>query len=491
MGVYKGFVAGAYEALSYAVSRDELINWYPEKVESGLGKSAINYYPTPGLILAVDTSALGQGREIFALDGRMFAVIGATFIEFRADGTWDEYPGLVDDGNPAYIVANAKTPSQLMIASATHGYIFDTGTNTFQEITGGFEADGVTPGQFSGVVMPWFLDGYLGALNPDSRTFQISGINDGINWSASDYSANLGSADLVRANISDHEYVYLFGSKRAAVYANSGNADFPIVPIPGAFIEQGILAPASLKRIDNTLMWLGANEHGAGVVYRADGFIPRRVSTHAVEARWKQYTARENAIASVDQWDGHTFYRITFPSGDETWVYDLATNLWHRRASFDQTLGTLHAQIQRYHCYVNDTHYVTGTDGKIYREDPFTFTEDGRPIKRVRVGPVVANENKLVFVNRLEIVIQPGIGLDGDPTAEGANPQMVLRYSGDSGQNWSDEIWESGGRIGDTEKRVVFDQLGSGRAWVPELSTTDPNNWVIVTANIESIPGKW
>jgi hypothetical protein len=491
MAPYKGFVAGAYEALSYAVSRDQLINWYPEIVESELGKSAINYYPTPGLTLLADTSSFGAGREIFALDGRMFAVIGGTFIEFYADGTYDSYPGVANDDNPSYIVANAKTPSQLMTSSATHGYIFDMGAKTLVEINGGFEPDGVTPGLFLGVVMPAFLDGYLIALNPDSRAIQISQLNDGIDWSALDFSQNLGSADKVRSIISDHEYLYQMGSKRGAVYANSGNADFPIVPVPGAFIEQGIVAPASLKRFDNTLVWLGANEHGAGVAYQADGFIPKRISTSAVEQRWRQYPRMDDAIGRVSTWDGHRFYCITFPSGDETWCYDLSTNLWHQRASFDQATGTLHAQIQRYHCYANGVHYVTGTDGKIYIENPAVYTEDGRPIKRVRVGPVIANQNKMVFVTRLEIVIQPGIGLDGDPAAQGADPQMVLRYSGDSGQTWSNEIWESGGLQGDSEKRVVFDQLGSGRAWIPEISTTDPNNWVIVDATIDTIFGKY
>jgi hypothetical protein len=38
---------------------------------------------------------------------------------------------------------------------------------------------------------------------------------------------------------------------------------------------------------------------------------------------------------------------------------------------------------------------------------------------------------------------------------------------------------------------VVFDQLGSGRAWVPEISVTDPVNWVIVSAQIEATAGAW
>jgi hypothetical protein len=47
------------------------------------------------------------------------------------------------------------------------------------------------------------------------------------------------------------------------------------------------------------------------------------------------------------------------------------------------------------------------------------------------------------------------------------------------------------GRGGESGAQVVFDQLGSGKAWVPEISVTDPVNWVIVSAQIEATAGKW
>ena len=432
-----------------------------------------------------------MGRGAFALDGRQWAVIGTALVEFMADGTWTEYDGLASDGNPAFLVANAKTPTQLMIASAGQGYIFDTGANTLVEITGGNDPNTGGAGVFKGCVMPAFLDDYLIALNPDSRNIQISQLGDGLDWAGDDFSANLGSADQVKAIITDHEYLYQCGSKRIAVYANTGNADFPFSPVPGAFLEAGVRAIASLKRIDNTLIWYGENEDGRGSVYQAAGFVPKRVSTHAVEQAWCKYARDDDAVAFVQVRDGHVFYRITFPTGNQTWVYDLATGMWHERASWDAVNGAYNAQIQRFHCFSNGKYYVVGTDGKIYREENQTLTENGNLIRRLRIAPVVANQNKMMFVSRLEIVIQPGVGLDGDPAAQGAMPLMMLRYSGDSGRTWSNEMTASGGLIGETQTRVVFDQLGSGYAWVPEITVTDPNDWVIVSAQVEMQAGNW
>lgn len=499
---YPGFVAETYPARSFAVSIDRIVNWYAEIVQSRKGKSLINYYPTPGLILISDQSALGAGRGAFALDGRQWAVIGPYLVEFATDGSTTKYPRdfdvpqafLLDDGNPVSIVANSATPTQLFISSGGHGYIFNTGTNILSEITGGTLSDG-SPGSFHGSRMGAFLDSYFIALTPDSREFTISAQDDGLTWSADvDFNRNTASADNVKAIVTDHEYLYLFGSKRTAVYANTGAADFPLQAIPGAFVEMGIRAPWSLQRIDNTIMFYGENEHGAGVVYRMDGFIPKRVSTHAIEAVWNQYGKDDDAVAFTQARDGHTYYRLTFPASDQTWVYDLATDMWHERASWDSTNAAYHAQTQRFGVYSEagfGPYFVVGVDGKIYREDSYTFTEDGRTIRRVRIAPVLANQNKLMYVSRLEIVIQPGIGLDGDPAAPGGTPQMMLRYSPDSGQTWSNEITAFAGQHGQSDSRVVYDQLGSGRAWVPEISVTDPVNWVIVTANVEAASGAW
>ena len=278
MAEYPGFVSDTSQARSYAVSPARVVNWYPEIVESlPNNKTRIAYYPTPGLALLADCSAIGAGRGAFALDGRQWAVIGASLVEFHSDGTFEEYAGLADDGKPAFLVANSKTPSQIMIASGDQGYIFDSDVNTLTRITGGTLNPGTpieSPGSFDGCRMPAFLDEYLIALTPDSRTMALSQQNDGLDWDGLDTSANLGSADKVKAIIADHEYLYQFGSKRTAIYTNTGNSDFPLAPVPGAFIETGIRAIGSLKRYANTLVYYGENEDGRGSVYMLERVYP-------------------------------------------------------------------------------------------------------------------------------------------------------------------------------------------------------------------------
>jgi hypothetical protein len=71
-----------------------------------------------------------------------------------------------------------------------------------------------------------------------------------------------------------------------------------------------------------------------GIVYRANGYTAQRISTHAVEWQIQQYGNLSDAIAYTYQQDGHSFYVLIFPSANTTWVFDVATSLWHERAAF-------------------------------------------------------------------------------------------------------------------------------------------------------------
>ncbi|HCE10686.1 MAG TPA: hypothetical protein DEQ40_19160, partial [Oxalobacteraceae bacterium] len=388
------------------------------------------------------------------------------------------YTFLSNDGKPCYFASNN---AQALISSGGNGYLVQ-GLNTGAidiSVAGGF---------FFGASMVAYLDDFFIALTPRSRQFQISGINDGTSWNPLDVAINGGSADDLVGLITDHEYLYLFGNRRASVWYNNGAADFPFTPVSGAFMEQGCVAPASIARIDNSVAWLGQDENGANVLWKAHGFIPARISNHAIEAAWSQYSTTADAIAMVVQRNGHTEYRITFPSGDATWVYDVSTGMWHERATFDLPRGVQHAQNQRYHCYSNGVHYVLGLDGIIYKEADGIYDDAGVPIRRIRVAPVLADENKRVLFHRLQIDLQPGIGLDGAPPV-GVDPQLMLRYSNDSARTWSSEMMVSAGKIGDTEHRVIFNRLGSGRRRVFEVSTSDPANWVLIAAYLEITQG--
>jgi hypothetical protein len=70
---------------------------------------------------------------------------------------------------------------------------------------------------------------------------------------------------------------------------------------------------------------------------------------------------------------------------------------------------------------------------------------------------------------------------------DGADPQMMLRWSDDGGHTWSNEHWQPVGRIGATQTRVIWNRLGAtlkSRDRVYEVSGADPVVTAIMGADL-------
>ena len=93
----------------------------------------------------------------------------------------------------------------------------------------------------------------------------------------------------------------------------------------------------------------------------------------------------------------------------------------------------------------------------------------------------------MLSFNQLEMLFEPGVGLDGG--VQGEDPMVLLEYSDDGGLTWSNEIWRSVGKIGKYKWRSVWNRLGSSRHRVFRVTMSDPVKWVVTGANLEVAGG--
>ena len=93
-------LAGTYRSQSPNASADFTMNWYPEIIETGAGKSNLVLYPTPGLKLFVALTGASV-RGIFSINNRTFAVAGTTLWEILGNGTSVNRGTVANDGLPA------------------------------------------------------------------------------------------------------------------------------------------------------------------------------------------------------------------------------------------------------------------------------------------------------------------------------------------------------------------------------------------------------
>ena len=282
--------------------------------------------------------------------------------------------------------------------------------------------------------------------------------------------------------IVDHRELWLLGERTTEVWFNSGDVNFPMSRIQGAFIEHGCAATHSVCKLDNSVFWMGADDKGRGMVFRAAGYVPQRISTHALEYAIGQYARVDDAIGWTYQQEGHAFYVLTFPTANATWCFDASTGLWHERAYRDASNALGRHRGNCHMVFAGKNIVGDWESGKLYALDLDTYTDNGDAIPRIRSCPHIANDLKRVFYAALQIDMETGVGLtDG----QGSDPQAMLQWSDDGGFTWSNELWASIGKLGERKTRVRWRRLGKARDRVFQVTITDPVKVEIVGASLE------
>ena len=331
-----------------------------------------------------------------------------------------------------------------------------------------------------------FLDTYFIALVKDSQNFITSDPEDGTTWNnpANSYQVSVFAENTPGMIVNQRE-LWLFGNKRTVVYSSTTDPLTVFQPIPGAFIEEGIDAPDSLTRLDNSIFWLAKDERGRVIGRRANGWTPVRVSNHAVETIWENYSTTSDAVGYAWQMNGHIFWQLWFPTADATWVYDAATGQWHQRTF--RPLAGPSAQAHRSRSFMfafNKMLLGDRSTGAIYWQTQPVFQGglwlnsadqvDGATnnIERKRRAPMVSKEQQWAFHTQIQIYLETGLA---NTSGAGSNPIVSLRYSDDGGHTWSNEQFAASGKIGAYRTRVVFRRKGRSRGRIYELNLHRPD----------------
>lgn len=451
-----------------------MVNLFPEIVpEAGKEPAFLNRAPGLKLLATVGSGPI-RGVWAFSPDDNTAFVVSGTQL-YKINGTYTAT--LIGNVSGTGPVSLADNGTQLFIACNGPSYIYNNTTNAFGQIT---DPD------FPGAATVCYLDGYFVFNEPNSQKMWITSLFDGTSIDPLEFASAEGSPDGLTAVASNFREVWAFGTNSVEVWYNSGATDFPLQRIQGAFNELGLAAPYSVAKMDNGLFWLGRDRRGQGIVYRANGYLGQRISTHAVEWQIQQYEDMTDAIAYTYQQDGHSFYVLVFPTANATWVYDVSTQAWHERAGFVNGEFTRH----RGNCQMSfQGKPVIGDfeNGNIYSFDLDNFSDNGSTQKWLRSWralPTGQNNLKRTSQHSLQLDIESGVGLN---SGQGSDPEVMLRWSDDGGHTWSNEHWSKIGKIGQFYRRVFWRRLGMTlklRDRVYELSGTDPVKISIMGAEL-------
>ncbi len=480
-------LGAAYVARSINAADNRLVNMYPESTPDG-GKTAAYFQRVPGISGIFPLGGTGSVRGMWVVKGVLYAVVGTRFISLTGIGTSIVTPTTISSSisgtGPVSMVDNGI---QIFIAANPDGYIYNINTTAFAKIG---DPD------FPGAVTVGYINGYFVFNEPNSQRVWVTELFDGTSVDPLSFASAEASPDNVVSLIVDHKEIWIFGNNSTEVWYDAGQPDYPLAPIQGAFLETGCAAPYSVAKMDNSVFWLAADARGYGMVYRARGYQPQRISTHAIEYAIQTYSTISDAIAYTYQQDGHLFYVLTFPTANVTWVYDAATNMWHQRGYISSTTGELNRHTPTCiaalgtRVYVgHDTEPEIGYYDFSYFNNEFTNARRQVWLRSWRALPSGENTLKRTAQHTLQLDCEAGTSSVAVVSTTGASSEMLasLRWSDDGGHTWSNLHTVSMGYEGQTGQRVIWRRLGMTtklRDRVYEVSGSGFGNVAIMGAEL-------
>lgn len=452
---------GAYTARSLIANAQRCVNLYPENNTQD-AEAPFTHYPRPGLTLLA-TANEQRWRGLFrASNDQLFGCVGnaiyyiTPYWQLILVGTIASYY------SPVKMADNGTT--LVIVDGSAQGWLVDLSTHAFSQII---------DAAFYGGNTVEYLDTFLLFPKPNSKQFYSTLSNTIVPFDPLYFGSKVGYPDRLSTLAVMHREIWLFGAQRATEiwYLEGADAGFPFSRLPGSYIEQGCLAPASVAKNDLKLFWLGQNQNGSASVFMGAKYSSQQISTFAIEYEINSYPVLSDAIGMTYNQQGHDFYVLTFPTADKTWVYDQDTGLWHEETWTDSN-GQEHRT--RANCMASAYgQNICGDweNGNLYALDPAAGTDNGDAIVRRRSFPhLVSNGNRVGYnVFRADMDCGNSLG-----TAVSNPAKLYLRWSDDRGHSFGNPLEQNFGASGQYLVQAQWRQLGYARDRVFELFWSDP-----------------
>lgn len=409
------FVPSAYAGRSLNQESARFINFYPELSNAPGSASIAMLIGTPGLrLFSAGISSPVRGT-IMGPDGLLYAVESNALVRVNSDGTVSAALGSLATSTERVSMAENGLLSagiggnQIAIADGVSTYIYNVVTGVFTTLAQ----------KLTHII---FIDSYFIGIDSSMNTF-ASDIYSGLTWNALATAPVQAASDNIANLLNLHQQLFYIKDYTTEVYYNNTTATssgFPYSRMGGAVIDYGTQAPWSVARGANSAFFMAwERENGFVGVVMLNGYTPVVISPPAITWSMSQSSDNSKCFGYCYSDEGHTFYVLTNPVDNWTWVYDTTTQMWHERVSAGT--GGRHTS----NCYVRayGKHLVGDyISGRLYEMSSRFYTDAGQPITSVqRTQHLVDDDRDDLFIGQLQVDIESGVGMDGPATpAQGA-----------------------------------------------------------------------
>lgn len=330
----------------------ELVNLFLEEDKSGASPDKWARILRPGLS-SFSTHGPGIVRGLYVqqnfLAGSIFKVVGEYL--YRGDTAIGSVPGTDR-------VAWATGVDRLFVLGNSTIYATDGATTTIVSLPDDAAGYPVDIDSLNSYVFISCSDGSIYWIVPGETTV------DPLNF----VTAESAPDGLVAGRRLESE-IFFFGQNSTEPWQITGDADAPIQKAIGRQYERGARDRDSVRRFDNSLLWVGENNN----VYRA-GAQPEVVADEGVSERIRKATGETSAI--VFNVDRHEFYALLIP-GQGTFLLDASTRQWCRWKSAGMKEWEPHVAASS----ADDVYLGSSSANKVWTLAPDSAEDDGVAIE--------------------------------------------------------------------------------------------------------------
>lgn len=317
-----------------------------------------------------------------------------------------------------------------------------------------------------------------------------------------------------------HRRIFLFSENYTEVWENAGlGTNLPFRRNNSLLMEVGTPAIGSVSTGFDRMFFLAQDKDGLAGVMEVKGTESILVSNRALDFQLAQYaenpaTGVADARGVLIKENGLIFYRLNFTLANHTFVLGVSMSTadepkWHEEEVLN---GDRHpAQTHAYFDGVN--YYGSYSEAIFYIVDDQDPTNDGEPIRRMRIGKQMTPEgyNRL-RIDRFQVDLLQGslqidefidieltaedeeiletesgvdIILDQQVNTVGGQPTVFLQISRDGGQTYGNYLHATMGKIGERTHRTVWRKLGTtprGQGFIPKIEFFNTIPFIVLGA---------
>jgi hypothetical protein len=429
--------------------REEAINCYVEGTNDGSFRK-LTRAPQFSLLATVGSGPIRgfcqAASYLYIVSGNM--LYKAQVSPVSGDMVYDDLGSIVGNSGPVQIQAIGGSSPQVLVVANNLGFLWDETSSTFSQVT--------DPNFTPGVSLVAYNERFWITRNGTDKFACSDVYPGGATWNALSFDSIDNTSDIATAIGNLNTEIYPFGRKHVEMYQDNGlSVGFPVTRVNGGTQQRGCVAPLTLHRVENSLVWLADDL----TVRSISGGIMEKISDLALETEVKKYVNPQYAFATFVDYPFYKAYAITFPGNDVTWCYEIQKRTWHKRDSLGTDGWRIGASIN----YNQLTILGDRVNGNIYKMDNNSYSEDdiGNVIITF-VTPPVYSDNAPLNISMVELICDVGVGERGSVDSLGIlqndpiDPKISLEISLDGGATYTQQPSRSLGRIGYYKTKVIW-----------------------------------